>query len=326
MPNINNRMTLSLYSIIRLAGIAGLVAAIILSPELAAKFLSSDGILESHTITEINVWRLLAAITGMTFLVGTVAWRSQQVSKFRSMIELDYANWKDPFEHLTAADRQWMRWATASLWLCVAVALLTLFVSFSHAESRWFQLLAWENGLIESIQALCLLAAGIILPPLAWRDWSQQHNILSGIGLLFGFLLVVAAGEEISWGQHWLGFETPEQLMKTNVQGEFNLHNIGSYWVNNLLTLFFLTYFGFRPIFEYFYPHLRYVLDRMSMPAAPLLLAPVALISVCLDDNDVVTRLWGNPPFRLSEGRELLFGASILIVTLLMRRYRRNTN
>jgi hypothetical protein len=47
--------------------------------------------------------------------------------------------------------------------------------------------------------------------------------------LLFLFLAAVflfGAGEEISWGQRLIGFETPESIGKINVQKEFNIHNI----------------------------------------------------------------------------------------------------
>lgn len=32
-------------------------------------------------------------------------------------------------------------------------------------------------------------------------------------------------GEEISWGQHWFGWGTPDSWMGVNDQGETNLHN-----------------------------------------------------------------------------------------------------
>lgn len=35
------------------------------------------------------------------------------------------------------------------------------------------------------------------------------------------------AGEEISWGQRILGFETPDALREVNRQDEFTLHNVG---------------------------------------------------------------------------------------------------
>lgn len=36
----------------------------------------------------------------------------------------------------------------------------------------------------------------------------------------------VCAGEEISWGQRVFGYETPEEVLEVNEQGEFNLHNL----------------------------------------------------------------------------------------------------
>ncbi len=39
-----------------------------------------------------------------------------------------------------------------------------------------------------------------------------------------GFLYI--AGEEASWGQHWLGLDTPEWLAEVNYQQETNVHNL----------------------------------------------------------------------------------------------------
>ena len=45
--------------------------------------------------------------------------------------------------------------------------------------------------------------------------------------LAWALLMFVFAGEEISWGQRILGFQTPESVRGANVQGEFNVHNLG---------------------------------------------------------------------------------------------------
>lgn len=308
---------------VSLAGLASLAAVFVLTPEFAAHVLSADGELEPHTITEIQAWRALVGLVGVALLAGSLAWRLLRRASIRQRIEADYSRWQDPLNRLTPADRHWLRSAMVAVWLAAGVAVLTAVLSFWYEDRRWFQLLAWENGVIESIQAACLLLAGLVLLPLAWRAWRRDGIALSGLGFLFALLLIVAAGEEISWGQHWLGFATPEQLERMNVQGEFNFHNIGSYWINHLLILFFLVYLGLWPALAVFYPQLRYLLDRLSMPVVPLALVPIAVLSLPLDDHDVVTRLWGDPPWRLSEGRELLFAVSMLVVTLLMRRYRR---
>jgi hypothetical protein len=39
-------------------------------------------------------------------------------------------------------------------------------------------------------------------------------------------LFFVCAGEEISWGQRLIGWQTPEWLASENAQGETNLHNL----------------------------------------------------------------------------------------------------
>jgi hypothetical protein len=45
-----------------------------------------------------------------------------------------------------------------------------------------------------------------------------------GVGLLG------VAGEEVSWGQRLLNFETPEAIAQQNRQGEINLHNSEVFW------------------------------------------------------------------------------------------------
>jgi hypothetical protein len=46
-------------------------------------------------------------------------------------------------------------------------------------------------------------------------------------------LFFVGAGEEISWGQHLMHFNTPNYLNKVNVQNEFNIHNIEAFNTGN---------------------------------------------------------------------------------------------
>lgn len=59
-----------------------------------------------------------------------------------------------------------------------------------------------------------------------WISLIKQLVYLA-LGLLFFF----GAGEEISWGQRILGFETPEAVAGVNKQEEFNTHNLAA-WQN----------------------------------------------------------------------------------------------
>lgn len=58
--------------------------------------------------------------------------------------------------------------------------------------------------------------------------------------------LFLAMGEEISWGQRILGFETPEFISEINTQDEFNIHNIsfGNFggWTVQWFALQFITF------------------------------------------------------------------------------------
>lgn len=58
--------------------------------------------------------------------------------------------------------------------------------------------------------------------------FNDSYRWVYGLTYL-GIVLVslAIAGEEISWGQRILGFETPESLAVKNTQNEFNLHNHG---------------------------------------------------------------------------------------------------
>jgi hypothetical protein len=101
----------------------------------------------------------------------------------------------------------------------VAMSRLDLDVIFSE-----------EGGLLEWLAFLALLCAGIALccvhrlrrkhHGLAWRS-PQSVGML----ILAGALLV-GAFEEISWGQHVIGWRTPEFFRARNLQAETNIHNL----------------------------------------------------------------------------------------------------
>lgn len=44
--------------------------------------------------------------------------------------------------------------------------------------------------------------------------------------LMLSLVMLFGACEEVSWGQRIVGFETPENIKKENVQGELTIHNL----------------------------------------------------------------------------------------------------
>lgn len=81
-----------------------------------------------------------------------------------------------------------------------------------------------EDGIIENIQALLLLvaavSAGIHSTRTAWKDYAWLYR---GVAIATFILLL----EELSYGQRIIGFATPAFMKTANMQGEFNLHNLG---------------------------------------------------------------------------------------------------
>ncbi len=125
----------------------------------------------------------------------------------------------------------------AWLWLLMPLVFLaTAFavaVADASAYNRWFE---GELAVVELLTpALTLIGVGCCL---AARRWVPQ---VEGRGVRIWLALFVAggiyyAGEELSWGQHLFGWQTPDALMvdelsETNVHNRGYLFNEGPRWV-----------------------------------------------------------------------------------------------
>ncbi|CAL1125304.1 unnamed protein product [Cladocopium goreaui] len=99
---------------------------------------------------------------------------------------------------------------------------------------RSTMLLFAEDGIYETIQAALCGAGAIVLlwtffrckAPFDYQLFTTQRNWFV---LLLAMMMIVMLGEEISWGQRLLGFNTPEWLTQRNFQGEFTFHNMRAF-------------------------------------------------------------------------------------------------
>lgn len=87
-----------------------------------------------------------------------------------------------------------------------------------------YRLLVKEDAILEWSQVVAYLSLVAIAAGTIRGHW--RHRDLSAVVVVGGLALVslFAIGEELSWGQRILGFETPA-LAEANRQGEFTLHN-----------------------------------------------------------------------------------------------------
>lgn len=129
----------------------------------------------------------------------------------------------------------------------LAVLLSAVIWGSEHSEV-WL-----ENGPVENASAGMYLFVAIVAgfaafrarPPLRW-----SFLIASLLGLLF-------FGEETSWLQHQLGYETPAGVAELNAQSEFNVHNLNPFHASrdndsvleNLMTSQTLFRLGFAGLF-----------------------------------------------------------------------------
>jgi len=117
-------------------------------------------------------------------------------------------------------------WRLDTLALLALSALVVLNL-FHHAIAPLdgvFRPEIGDGGLVENLTILVMLFPAVIFFGALLRG-----NRQSELGVVFmslvSFVLIFAFGEEISWGQHWFGFDIPESIAQTNLQEEINLHN-----------------------------------------------------------------------------------------------------
>ena len=140
-----------------------------------------------------------------------------------------------------------MIFLTLVLYLCaVTTVLLT-----AHVPGFEFALKAMtkESGFFEWASVLLLFAiAATGLSALAVNSSAFQGRRRLAL-LLFSLLAFLGALEELSWGQHLVGFESAEIFKEHNLQQETNLHNfIPPAFFSSLIYTSVYTVFVFLPL------------------------------------------------------------------------------
>lgn len=116
------------------------------------------------------------------------------------------------------------------VWLYLPFAVLFAVVAARLAIPDIYVYEDWvesERGIVENGTAVALIPAIVLgIRALGYRATFPTAWLTAWLlGLVAAALFF--AGEEISWGQQWVGWATPEPVAALNLQGEFNLHNIG---------------------------------------------------------------------------------------------------
>jgi len=181
-----------------------------------------------------------------------------------------------------------------------------------------------ESGIVETATMALFAGASLLCAYFAFQTKAPLRYYF----LLWAVLSLVFCGEEISWGQHWLGFGTPE-LLSSNVQGEANLHNLpwltprvveglgdfitsqGAFYVG------FFAYFLLLPLAFRWRPT-GVLLDRLKFPTLHGELLITIWLPIVLSFVLALVTQAGPTRDALTELREFYFAFSIFLYAMVL--------
>ena len=192
-----------------------------------------------------------------------------------------------------------------------------------------------ESGFVETAQIIFIFISFIYSISLCTKS---KKNFEKKFFFFISFCLFYYFGEEISWGQHYLKFETPTLLEDINNQKEFNLHNISNLFdqiprsVTFLICGFsFLIFYIKAKFFKFGYKYNYLILPNKNLIYVSFLLLLVSFPDIINDklniqlskkiDNYIYELITFNF-IRLSELQELIFSFYILNYMIAIKNYK----
>ncbi len=142
------------------------------------------------------------------------------------------------FHLISLSSTWWVNNYKKATFLSVPVLFLVFFlIRLWHFD--FFKNMVLEDHFVENTQFFVVLVSGFISFLIAKNFYHKKNRFLSICYLLFGIGLFFVAGDEISWGQRILGFQTPLDIKVNNPQGEFTVHNLELFihytWISYIL-------------------------------------------------------------------------------------------
>jgi hypothetical protein len=177
--------------------------------------------------------------------------------------------------------------------------------------------------LVEALHVVLPLAGAVVAVHLLRMPATRRYRYLWLWLALAALGAFYVAGEEASWGQHYLGWGTPETWQSVNDQGETNLHNTSS-WLDQkprtLLELGVIVGGLIIPLFALRRPGIRR--SRIAIILPPMLCLPSAALAEGVRMSERLLSALGTD-FRIfyrgSEVQETFFYIFILLYLLALR-------
>jgi hypothetical protein len=214
---------------------------------------------------------------------------------------------------------------SAVWWLVLPiVGALVLILWSKIAPQSYTGWMGGELGVLEGLQVVVPVASALLALRLLRTTLRRRHIPLSlwlGAAALGS---VFIAGEEASWGQHYLQWTTPEQWQAINDQGETNLHNTSS-WLDQkprtLLEAGIVLGGILIPLAALRWPGIRR--SRLAVILPPAICLPSAVLAEVAKAWERVRGVLDAQPFlfhRPSEIQETYFYVFILLYLIVLGR------
>lgn len=159
--------------------------------------------------------------------------------------------------HPTATDGSSSRFVHAIAWILPVALVIALSITYWLSPTVYLEYVLKEEiretQVVERITFITAFLGGVLLLSSAWQLFRLAPHRRAGefaavgvIGII-GLAAIFFAGEEVSWGQTWFGWKTPERYLEHSP--ETNLHN--NDWfiirVQTLGSIFLATMFFLLP-------------------------------------------------------------------------------
>ena len=191
----------------------------------------------------------------------------------------------------------------------VLVAVAVVGVVLHEATPRFVAELAAEDGPLENVQALLFLLAAVACGSGLARRSASAWAWPLGLGSL------VLLGEELSWGQRLVGFQSPAAVAVHNRQHEFNVHNLAG--VNESIrdigvVLMLLAFLAIPVLVRRHPPSARWA-QRLHVVVPGTLCSTTALLAIAYMR---IPRWLGRNDYGFDEIGELFLAATVVLYAL----------
>jgi hypothetical protein len=171
-------------------------------------------------------------------------------------------------------------WSEAWWWLAVPMVCALGLIAAFRLDPAWYDryVIPEGYGVLELSQFIIMLVALAIAVSLLFNPFVRRRPFVLTVTIISALSCLYIAGEEMSWGQHFFHWNTPEYWAQVNRQGETNLHNtyaVFEKWPRAVLEIGVFIGGLLVPLVAAFDPRVR--ANRLSLFLPPAALIPISL-------------------------------------------------